>query len=384
MAVKNKADGSGGTLKRKKKIKLRFLIIIIAVAAVICAIWAMVTFGEYTSYKITLTDEQENTLVYSYYSYGTDMFKCASDAASLVDSSNTVKWNVSFDMTNPNVDICDESIVVYDKNGTSVLLCDADGECGSFNTQMPIISAETASQGTCAVLTDDGTNAEINYYDKDGSLISTIKTTMESDGYPMDMSLSDDGQLICVSYINTEDGESVTDLCIYSFGSSGQLVSDNKIGSFELSGNIVPEVEYMDDMTCVAFGTDQINVIRGAKSPEIISTIDLDDEVRSTFVSDNGFGYIMTGNENAGNEILTYNKNGKLKKEFYTDFNYTNIEQRNDMLLMYNRNEMCLYTTSGIRKFYGAMPGLIRQIQMFDKTSYAVATISNYNVITLG
>ncbi len=370
----------------KKRIgNRRFFAIIIAVAAVTVFVVVLFTvkFGEYKSYVIELTDTKENTLVYSYHIYGTDIFKCASDTASLTNDKNETKWDVNFEMINPQVDICGKYILVYDKNGTGICICNENGEVGSFNTHMPIVTAEISDRGACAVLLDDGVNSEIDYYDSDGSLISTIRTAMDSDGYPMDIALSKNGLMICVSYLNMIQNMTVSELRVYNFGSPGQLVADNIIGVVREEGIVVPQVEFLNESICVAFGTSRIDVIKCGKTAEILKTLELDDEVRSTVVSEDYFGIIMTGNTNNGNEITLYDKNGTLKKSFETDFNYTNAEIKDEYVVLNNRNELCVYTTGGVRKFYGLMPGLIRQVQMINGTRFAVATTESYNIIRL-
>lgn len=343
----------------------------------------VVTFWSFHNYKVEVSDTRENTLVYSYYSAGGNILKCASDTASLSDSKNETLWTITYEMQDPQVSICGDSFAIYDKNGTSVCLCNQDGKIGSFNTELPIIKADVAKQGTVAVLMDDGSTAQIDYFDKDSSMISTIKTTLANDGYPMDIALSEDGLLLGVSYINYNLGAPVSDVKFYSFGAAGQIVTDNIVSSFHYENTIIPELEFMGSKNCAAFGTNRIIVYEGSKAPAERTVIDINDEIRSTVSDSDCFGIVMTGNDNKGYEIVLYNKNGSEKTRINTDFSYTSVEVTDGLILMYNRNEMCIYSTSGIFKYRGKLDFLIRQIRFIEANRYALAATDSYNIIRL-
>ncbi len=351
--------------------------------AVVLVIFLVMTFWTFKNYKVEISDSRENTLVYSYYSVDGYILKCASDTASLTDVKNETLWTITYEMGDPKVAVCGKSIAIYDKNGTSVCLCDEKGKISSFNTDLPILKAETAKQGTVAVLMDDGSTAQIDYFDTDGSLISTIKTTLENDGYPMDIALSENGVLLGVSYINYAQGQPVTDVDFYSFGAAGQIVTDNIVSSFRYDNTIIPQLDFMGSGNCVAFGTNRVIVYEGSKAPQEKNIIVLHDEIRSTLVERDCFGVVLTGNDNRGYEIILYNKGGGEKARINTQFSYTSIEVTSGLVLMYNRNAMCIYSTSGILKFNGKLDFLIRQIRFIEANRYALAATDTYNIIRL-
>ena len=353
---------------------------------VLCAliiIFFAVKFWRFNNYKVEITDSQENTLVYSYYSIDDNVLKYASDAASLTDSDNNTLWTITYEMAEPGVDICEDKIVIYEKNGSKIYICDKKGKVNSFNSSMAIVKAEISKQGNVAVLMDDGSSSQIDYYDSDGSLIATIKTTLTQEGYPMDIALSEDGIVIAASFIRYEDGNPVSDVKFYNFGAAGQAVTDNIVSKYSYSGTIIPEIEFMGSSNCVAFGNDKIIAYEGSKTFQEANAINAEDEIQSTFVDDDFFGIVLPGNDNSGIEIVIYNKKGAEKKRIYSEYSYTSIKAKNGYIIMNNRNSICIYSGDGVCKFDGTIDGYIRSISPITENKYALVLTDGYNIIRL-
>ena len=367
--------------KMKKSAKRVILFGGLALCAVI--IGATVYFWRFSSYTEEFSDPDENTLVYSYYPVNGNILKCASDSAYLVNSKNETLWSAEYEMGDPEVDSCSDNIVIYDKGGTNIVVC-ADGEdTREFRSDIPIVKAEVSSVGTVAALLDDGSMAEIDYFDTDGSLIATVRTTMANDGYPMDIALSDDAMTMAVSYLTFESGASVSNVCFYSFDSAGQEVSDNITGRFSYKNEIIPEIEFMSGGRFAAFGTGMIAVYENAESVQEINLIEAEDEIKSVFANEKYFGYAMQGNDYTGSEIVVFNADGKENARIVTDMSYTSIEANNDRIVMYNRNELAVYNMAGVVKFSGEIEGLIREISYFGGNRFALAAADGYYVIRL-
>ncbi len=344
-------------------------------------ILSSVHYWQYKNYTVEISDTGENTLAYSYYPVDGNILKCASDSSILMDRKNETIWQIEYSMSDAKVDTCGNLAVIYDKDATRVVVCDKSGQIGTFTTELPIVRAEVSENGNVAVLTDDGSRAEINYYDKSGDVIATIKTTMASDGYPMDIALSDDGMDLAVSYLTFVQGVSTSNVIFYDFGVDGQSASNNITGSFSYSDNIIPDIEYMSGSRFAAFGARQITVYKCGRSVEECSMIKLEDSAQSVFASEKCFGYVMQGNDYSGHEIVVYNCNGSEKCRITTDFSYTSIEAYDDRIMFYNRSEIQVYALSGVLKFDGKTDYLIREAEPLGGNRYAIAASDGYYVI---
>ena len=353
---------------------------------VLCAliiIFFAVKFWRFNNYKVEITDMQENTLVYTYYSVNENILKCASDTASLTDADNNTLWTITYEMAEPGVDICGDKIVIYEKNGSKIYICDENGKKNSFNSSMAIVKAEISKQGNVAVLMDDGSSSQIDYYDTDGSMIATIKTTITQEGYPMDIALSEDGVVIAVPFIRYEEGNPISDVKFYSFGTAGQAAADNIVSEYSYSGTIIPEIEFMGNSNCVAFGNNKIIAYEGGKTFQEANTVNAEDEIQSVFTDDDFFGIVLPGNDNSGIEIVIYNKKGTERKRILSEYSYTSIQAKNGYIVMNNRNSVCIYSGDGLCKFNGTIDGYIRSVSQITENKYALVLTDGYNIIRL-
>jgi len=98
------------------------------------------------------------------------------------------------------------------------VVCDRTGQIGSANASYPIKKAEVSSAGNVAAIEEDGATTYIEYYAVSGTQIAEIKTSIDNPGYPLDLALSEDGQLISVSYLTYEGSTQKDVIDVYSFG----------------------------------------------------------------------------------------------------------------------------------------------------------------------
>ena len=362
--------------------KMRALIIII-ILVIAFLITRLAIHWQYGAYDLNLSDSGENTLVYSYYSVGSNVLKCASDTAFLCDENNNTLWQVNYEMTNPVVEISGDTFIIYDKNGTAVGVYGVNGIIGEFNTDMPIITASVASMGTVAAILDDGNNTRIDYCDSSGEIISTIKTNIESDGYPMSISLSSNGSLLAVSYLGFESSRERAEIRFYNFSASGQRETDNVVSSYYYDNCIIPEVRYLNDTDCVAFGTDRIVVFDRADIPLEKKNIPVSD-IQSTFHTDKYFGVITAGSESGmAWTIRVYDSKGKEQLIMPTDFTYIDVTMKETEIVFSGRNEMCVISLLGDVKYKGSPSNMMRRVVPLKNNKFAYITAESFNIITL-
>ncbi len=102
-------------------------------------------------------------------------------------------------MQNPHIKVCGEWAAVGDVNGDTIYMFGVQGMVGSVDTSLSISQIEVAKQGIVAAVLEDTTANYINLYNTDGSKIYTVKTTLAGDGYPLDISISEDATKLIAS-----------------------------------------------------------------------------------------------------------------------------------------------------------------------------------------
>ena len=112
------------------------------------------------------------------------------DGIELRDRKNQTLWSDHYTMENPQMISCGDAIAIYDKNGTKIVVYDADGKAGEITASYPIVKASVAGQGVVAAILENNGESWIKYYNTDGTEIASSHPNMDSPGYPMDLSLS--------------------------------------------------------------------------------------------------------------------------------------------------------------------------------------------------
>ena len=96
----------------------------------------------------------------------------------------------------------------------------------------------------------------------------TAKTSVDSPGYPVDLSLSDNGQLMAVSYLCVKNNQPASFMAFYNFGYTGQTQMDNQVSGYNYVGTLIPQVDYLSDAQALAFSDDGFLTYSGKQIPE--------------------------------------------------------------------------------------------------------------------
>ena len=339
--------------QHRKKIILGAIEITAIVVILVVAVELLYALRSFSSYEIRNSIERSNTDAAQFVQFNNYIIEYSNDGASCVTHNRDMVWNQSYDMSNPNADICGEYLCIYDRGGTSAYVLGEKGlEC-KIETTLPIQTVSVASQGTVAMLMRGDAQAQIKLFDKDGEELANGKFYGEKGSFPLDVALSQDGKKLAVNMIDTSQGGVGTTITFYNFGSVGQSQVDNNVGTYTYKDILIPEIEYLADNKMVAFGTGKILVFEGAQKPELSQEILLEQEIASYFYSDKYIG-IVYDNINAENSwhIKVMDLKGKTVMENDTSITYTKVEfLSNNEICVSNETECELFTLQSIKKF---------------------------------
>lgn len=346
--------------RNRKKNLIRMLVVIGIVAVAVCLLLFLVQRRKYNSYRVVATSEQEDTVSTKYTELGGNLLKYSGESASLLNKDQETLWNVTYDeMQNPMIDECDGTVVIYDQDNVSMAIFDESGQIGSVTTNLNIVKAKVAKQGVVAAILDGGDDTWINFYASDGSLIAENQTRVDDPGYPLDISVSPDGMMIMVAYQFVDGGQTTSYVAFYNFGSVGQNQIDNIVSGYKYEGVVVPQVEYLDENTAVAFRDDGFTIYKGQEVPKEETTVEVDQEIVSAFYDEESIGLVFMNDseENTDKQYVmeVYNKNGRQK--FTTEFgiSYTNIKMSGGQVVMHNSSQVCVISAQGVEKFNGTI-----------------------------
>ena len=376
-------------LKRKRKKKNSFVhrgtvITIGVIAAVAALVYFYVEKRSYHDYEILQTSEQEDVVSTGYEEMANGILRYSPDGASLVNSSMEAYWSVLYEMKNPVADIKGDRAVVADQDGTLIEIFDKYGATGSVTTSYNIVKARVSSKGMVAAILDGGDATWINFYSSDGTLIAENQTHISDPGYPLDVAVADNGNIMMVAYQYVDGSETTSYVAFYNFGDVGQSEDDRIVSGYTYEGTVVPQVMYLNGGKSLAVRDDGFTLYKGSQIPKEKETVKVDKEIVSTFYDDDIIGLVFkNGNKEKPYTMRVYSTDGNLK--FEKDFNipYTTIKVSDGNILLYNSSQVCVMNSRGVEKYSGTIDGTISDFIKIGWNRYLLVLDSGVDVIKL-
>ena len=360
---------------RRKYVMAFLLVILIAVAASVI-FYIQMKNRVYTDYEVKSSISREMINGTTVLELDGAILTYSKDGVNCSDSKGIILWNQTFEMQNPLVASQGKTAAVADYNGRSIYVMDNEKFLGEISTNLPIRNIAVSTNGIVAAVLDDSSVTWIYLYDSEGNELGYFKTRMKNSGYPVSVALSENGQLVIVSYLYVDSGEIKSKVAFYNFGQVGKNKSDNLVGGYDYADTIVPYVGFMNSSTSFAVADNRIMFYSGSQIPTSAAEKLLDEEIQSVYYSSNyvGLVYLNTNGEDRY-RMDVYNAGGDkiLSKEFNID--YTDIVFCNDYFVAYNERECLVCSMNGVEKYNGN----------FKNTVYALIptnSVARYVLVT--
>lgn len=350
--------------EHRLKVMRRTTIAVLIVFLIGAGVGLFTALRHYENYDIRSSVERSDTEATRFAEFCGNILKYSNDGAFYTDEQNELIWNQTYEMSDPQIDICKDYLVIYDKKGTHIYIMNKSGQQGSIETTMEIDQVCVASQGTVAVLMQKDHIAYLALYDRSGKNLAQGGIHGEKGGYPIAIALSYDAIKLAVSMLDINDGSVKSTIAFYNFGSVGQNEIDNCVGVSTYSDIVIPELEFISNDRMVAFGDSEVMIFEGTQKPQLKTEIPLEKEVDSIFYNENYFG-VVTDNEDetASNHLAVYSMAGSKVSENDIAAEYRNIEfMSNNEVCILNDNICDIYTIRGIYKFHHEFDGEIYKV----------------------
>ena len=294
--------------RHRRNVLVGCLIFIIVLAALF-----LLDGRTYSQYTVLHSVNRDDTESAKYEAFADGYIRYSNDGAAYYNAKGIAEWNQTFSMQNPHIKVCGEWAAVGDVNGSTIYMFGVQGMVGSVDTSLSISQIEVAKQGIVAAVLEDTTANYINLYNTDGSKIYTVKTTLAGDGYPLDISISEDATKLIASYLYVS-GESIkTNVVFYNFSEVGQNETERVVGGFNhYDSTIVGDVEFLNSTTAVAVGEDVLSIYHIKEYPSLTKEIRIDSGIERVFFG-NGYIGIVLKNSDSGDiyKLVVYDTSAK-------------------------------------------------------------------------
>ncbi|MBE5933725.1 MAG: hypothetical protein E7263_09950 [Lachnospiraceae bacterium] len=346
------------TKNQKKASYFLLVLIIIAVLFVV----SFLLNKQYKGYKVVDSNvtDYENTA--NFVEFISGLLKYTPDGVSYIDANGNTVWSAGVDMKQPVAVVSGRYVAIADLSGNTVGVFNDEGPVSTVTMPYTICDVDVANQGAFAVVLESEETNYINLYNKKGEIVYEIQTTIDKSGYPLDISISDDGKKLFTSYLNIENSLAENSLAAYNFGDVGQNSNaDRMVGGYKFENEVIPKVEFIDNDTVVAFGTHTITVYAMKEKPTDKASIQLKEDIRSVFYNEKYIGIVQNCNGDDEHKYIVkvYNLNGNLEFDNYIDFDYNNIYAAEKEIIITGGTNCLIYRTNGSVKYEGIMSGNI-------------------------
>lgn len=339
-----------GILKANRKKVLIAAVILLVLFGIYRLVGQFTTYTKTAVVKDYSAEGEDN---YSYKEFADGVVRYSKDGVIFLNQKNEEQWNQPAQFNAPMIVTNEKAFAVADRGGNSLMVFNKGGLLGEISTNLPIEQVAISNQGITAVILKQESSPKIVTYDIAGNVLVETQATFQNSGYPMAVALSEDANLMAVSYMTLKDGAISSRVVYYNFGSVGQSKTDNQVSETDYKTAIVPELFFWDSQTSVAVADDHFDIYEGTQIPEKKTTVKLDKEIRSSFHSKDYLGFILKNSESAGYELRLYNKNGKQILSESMKGEYGNVKISGKEVLLFEGSKAVIFTKSGHKKFQG-------------------------------
>lgn len=330
----------------------RFLLVLVAVIALVAL--AMVQYRKhiYTDYDVVASVPRENASGAVDRRLGQAILTYSKDGAHCTDTKGNVTWNQTYEIQDIKLAISGNTVAIGSYNGRSIYVQNAEKQLTEITTTMPIRNLTVSESGYVTAVLDSTDVALLNTYNVNGEMIYQGQAHMTESGYPAAVSLSPNGELLCVAYWYVDAGILKTNIAFYNFGPVGENVNDYMVSVYSYTDTLIPQVQFMNNSTAFAVGDNRLTIYSGSHTPVETAGFLIDEEIISVFYSDKYIGLVFRAEDSDKlYRMDVFDTAAEKVGSFDINIEYTDIFFDQDTFVAYNETECMIMTMDKIAKF---------------------------------
>jgi hypothetical protein len=373
---RDKEDASIYELKLKRYKQRRAIIITLVGIAVLAVGFYFVNrffTKNYNSYEVLNSIAREDSNTVQYISYNHKLIKYSRDGISALSADGKVLWNASYDVKNPKAVVCDGYVAVADIGGKQAYTFNNKGTTYTLSTTLPIIDVSISHQGVlCVTVEGEDYNQVLLYDSATGIELVKKQTAVQTNGYPVDVAISNDATKLVCSYVRVENGVLETDIGFYNFNDVGDNYEDQLVGAIPYQQLVVHDVLFLGSNTVLLCSDKGFSLYEMLEKPSEIVTVTFDGEMESMFYTDKYFGFVSKNSDEEGKiQLLLYNLKGKRILTKDITFDYESVQMSGEDIIFNSETEIRIIETDGNLKFkYTLETPIVSIMPSNDKDEY--------------
>ena len=367
---------------RKKARK--YAVNIFLIAMILFGTYLLITNHSYDSVYRSTAYTKETSDNNQYAAFRNGIVRYSRDGVTFLNYKNEELWIQPGQFKNTVFVTKGQTFAVGDVGGNSIQVFHQNGLKGEIETTLPIERLAISEQGiVCAILKNE-TSPMIVAYDAAGNILVEMQIAMGTLGYPTALDLSPDGTVLAVSYVDTASVSLKSNVVFYNFSDAGKEKADHQVGMEEYENSILPEIFFMDASTSVVVGDHSFAVYAGKDAPAKKREVEIGQEIRSVFHTEQYIGFVLLNTEKTGYEVRLYNKAGKQIMNRAIPGEYSNVQMIGDEIFLYEGSQCCMITKTGLFRFKGDMKTeVLGMIPLVGVNRYLMISANELRVIYL-
>lgn len=354
--AKDNVENTVKEFKKRNKIHKRikffaFALLILLLVVIGIVYYRKLKSRNYEEYDVinTVADGSDN--IVGYLPYGNRVVRYSMEGAVAIGKDGDLYWNGAYEMKDPIADVCEDYVAVADRGNKSIHIYNSKGDAGSINTLYNIVKIQVARQGVVAVLMEEDDKHYITLFSKEGKeLVDTKVTDISSEGYPLDLALSNDGKKLVVSYIAVNKGKLESKIAFFNYDVVGKNYTDRFVGG-DTKEVVIPRTAFLDNDTVCLFKEDGLILYSMKEIPEIIKEIPIETSIKSILYNDKYAGIVTMSNEKSSERLIIFDLKGEQVLDTKLDYDYDGIHISNDEIILYNTLSCKILKINGDVKF---------------------------------
>ncbi len=370
-------------MKHKMASMYRILLLVGVLIVIVILVYTQYKRHIYTGYDIVGSVSRERASDAMDIRLKNSILTYSKDGAHCTDAKGNVTWNQTYEIQDIKIATCQDVVAMGDYNGRSIYLGNAKEQLGEITTTMPIRDLTVSANGYVTAVLADANVTWVNTYNAEGENIYSGQTHMSNSGYPAEVCLSPNGELLAVSYVYVDAGVVKTNVAFYNFGPVGANQSDYMVSVYTYQDLLVPMLQFMNNETMFAVGDSRIMFYKGGQKPVSIREDLLSEEIQSIFYNEKYVGLVfLSENPEKKYRMDVYNVQAQEVGSYYFDIEYTDIFFEEDTFVVYNETDCMVMTFGGVEKYNGHFSKTVN-LMMPTTSAYKYLLVTDNSIDTI-
>lgn len=365
MAQKKKSDfrllnTPGDVSEIKKKVRRlylekarRALVLVVLIVLAISGTYLLLTNSAYEHARTASEYPTDTSDSSNYIEFANGVVRYNRDGVAFLNKKNEEQWIQPVQIRTPIIEVKKHAFAVADSGGNNIFVFTKEGLKGEIETSLPIERLAISDQGIVTVVLKNEALPKIISYDATGNVLVEQQVTASTMGYPIAIDMSDNGKMLGVSYLYTQDGTIKSQIIYYNFGEQGKGKPDNIVLKEIYQNTVIADIFFIGNDRSVAVGDNGFVIYKGREIPKKEKEVPLKQEIQSLFHSDKYIGMILLNPEKSGYEMRLYNGLGEQVINKEVSGRFSRAKLLGDEVIMYEGSRCCIVTATGIQKFEG-------------------------------